>query len=130
MVILMGPLSILTHCPWFEPWTLPLPLPLQVVSQVRALVLASGTLAPVSGLVAQLFSGVPAQRLRHYACGHVVGQAQLLAMVVGRGPSGLPLELRHSARSTAQVMDEVRKGADLQRHTLVVQRMTCCGCVW
>ncbi len=40
--------------------------------------------------------------------GHVIPASSLVALVAGRGPLGLPLELRHKERSSAAVMDEVR----------------------
>jgi hypothetical protein len=43
-----------------------------VVSSAHAVVLASGTLAPLAALQQQLFPGLPPARLRHFSCGHVV----------------------------------------------------------
>ena len=51
-------------------WLLPI-LP-QVLSEAHAVVLASGTLAPVDSLALQLFPSVDPGRLRHFSCGHVV----------------------------------------------------------
>ena len=48
----------------------------QVVSAAHAVVLASGTLAPVSSLQQQLFPGLPEQQLCHFSCGHVVSKGQ------------------------------------------------------
>ena len=44
----------------------------QVLASAHAVVLASGTLAPVSSLKQQLFPGVPATQLHQFSCGHVV----------------------------------------------------------
>ena len=44
----------------------------QVLSPAHAVVLASGTLAPIASLQQQLFPGLPAARLHHFSCGHVV----------------------------------------------------------
>lgn len=60
---------------------------LQVVSAAHAVVLASGTLAPVEALSQQLFPGAAAAaRIRHFSCGHVVSKDRLLALAIGRSP--------------------------------------------
>ncbi len=48
-----------------------------MLASAHAVVLASGTLAPVSSLKQQLFPGVPATQLHQFSCGHVV-RAQLV----------------------------------------------------
>ena len=57
---------------------------LQVLAEAHAVVLASGTLSPVTSLSQQLFPGLAPDRLAHFSCGHVVGQERLLALVVGQ----------------------------------------------
>lgn len=57
---------------------------LQVTAAAHALILASGTLAPVSALTAQLFPGVPPADVGRFACGHVVAKERLLALALGR----------------------------------------------
>eukprot|EP00884_Botryococcus_braunii_P018140 jgi/Botrbrau1/5009/Bobra.0396s0030.1 len=79
----------------------------KVVAQARAVILASGTLSPVASLQAHLFPSVPAERMRHFSCGHVVGRERLLALAVGKGPSGRSLELRHGQRSLPALIDEL-----------------------
>ena len=57
---------------------------LQVVSAAHAVVLASGTLAPVEALSRQLFPGpAAAARIRHFSCAHVVSRDRLLAVAIG-----------------------------------------------
>ena len=56
----------------------------QVAAQAHALILASGTLAPVSALTAQLFPGSEPAAIGRFACGHVVPREQLLALALGR----------------------------------------------
>lgn len=79
-----------------------------MLTQARAVVLASGTLSPVQGVVQQLFPSLPPSTLHHYQCGHIVPKEALLAMAVAKGPSGLPLSLTHQQRSKPELMDEVR----------------------
>jgi chromosome transmission fidelity protein 1 len=78
----------------------------RLLSGARAVVLASGTLSPVSSLRAQLFPHELPSRIRHFDCGHVVPADQLLAVSVGRGPGCRPLDFRHAARGRGETLDE------------------------
>jgi chromosome transmission fidelity protein 1 len=78
----------------------------RLLSGARAVVLASGTLSPVESLRAQLFQHEPPSRIRHFECGHVVPADQLLAVAVGRGPGGGPLDFRHASRGRECTLDE------------------------
>ena len=59
----------------------------QVLRKAHAVVLASGTLAPVASLQRQLFPDAP---VRHFSCGHVIPPHRLLALALASGPSGHP----------------------------------------
>jgi chromosome transmission fidelity protein 1 len=79
----------------------------QLLASARSVLLVSGTLAPIEGLQAQLFPEVAPERVRHFECGHVVPAEQLLAVSVGRGPSGKALNLKHEARGDVGLMSEL-----------------------
>jgi chromosome transmission fidelity protein 1 len=66
----------------------------QILSGARSVILASGTLAPVEALRAQLFPGLPVAAVRHFECGHVIDPGNLVALALGKGPSGAPLDFR------------------------------------
>ena len=51
---------------------------MQVLASAHAVILASGTLAPIASLEQQLFPYVPAKRVHHFSCGHVVLHIHLL----------------------------------------------------
>ena len=71
----------------------------QVVAEARAVILASGTLAPVSAVTRQLFPGADAAaRLRHFSCGHIVAKHRLLALAVGAWTRPRDLRACHSSR--------------------------------
>jgi hypothetical protein len=53
-------------------------------------------------------TSVQPRPLLHFECGHVIPPDQLLVLVAGSGPSGVTLNLRHEARGSQEVMDEVR----------------------
>lgn len=95
----------------------------RLLSSASAVVLASGTLAPIASLRAQLFPDEPPGRVRHFECGHVVPPEQLLAVSIGRGPGGRPLDFRHAARGQGETLDEA--GALLLNLAVVVPG----GCV-
>ena len=79
----------------------------QVVAAAHAVVLASGTLAPVAALRRALFPGAPARAVRAFACGHVVPRERLLALALGRGPGGRELDLRAERRGAPGALDEL-----------------------
>lgn len=85
-----------------------------ILRAARSVVLASGTLSPVGGLLAQLMPHVDPGRVRHFSCGHVVPRDNLVALAVGSGPTGQALDLRHERRADARVLEEV--GAVRQAH--------------
>ena len=77
-----------------------------IVSSARAIILASGTLSPME-TVMRLFPTTLAPDITQYSCGHVVGGERLLAVAVGSGPSGHPLDFRHGTRSHPATIDEL-----------------------
>ncbi|BDA42655.1 ATP-dependent DNA helicase DDX11 [Coccomyxa sp. Obi] len=79
----------------------------KVLASAHAVVLASGTLAPVASLKQQLFPGLPVAQMHEFTCGHVVPKERLLAVALGRGPTGATLDLRHEQRAQPSSMDEV-----------------------
>jgi chromosome transmission fidelity protein 1 len=78
----------------------------EVLAAARSVVLVSGTLAPIHSLRAQLLPSVAPERVTHFECGHVIAPDQLLALSIGTGPSGRPLDLRHSNRGKVELMDD------------------------
>ncbi len=78
-----------------------------ILRAARSVVLASGTLSPVGGLLAQLMPHVDPGRVRHFSCGHVVPRDNLVALAVGSGPTGQAVDLRHERRTDARVLEEV-----------------------
>jgi chromosome transmission fidelity protein 1 len=78
-----------------------------IAAAARAVILAGGTLGPLSALSATLFPGLPLTRLRAHACGHIVPPAQLLCLALGRGPSGAALDFAFRARTSEAAMDEL-----------------------
>ncbi|XP_057557750.1 ATP-dependent DNA helicase DDX11 isoform X6 [Hippopotamus amphibius kiboko] len=80
----------------------------QVVKECRAVVIAGGTMQPVSDLREQLLAcaGVAAERVVEFSCGHVIPPDNILPLVICSGPSNQQLEFTYQKRELPQMMDE------------------------
>ncbi|XP_033260113.1 ATP-dependent DNA helicase DDX11 isoform X3 [Orcinus orca] len=80
----------------------------QVVKECRAVVLAGGTMQPVSDFREQLLAcaGVEAERVVEFSCGHVIPADNILPLVICSGPSNQQLEFTYQKRELPQMMDE------------------------
>ena len=52
----------------------------------------------------QLCPSLNSDELASFSCGHVIPSSNLLALVVGRGPSGTPLQFKYSQRSNVEMV--------------------------
>ncbi|KAG0209113.1 DEAD H (Asp-Glu-Ala-Asp His) box helicase 11 [Mortierella sp. GBA30] len=103
-----------------------------LVEEARSVVLAGGTMEPVSDLLSHLFpylkSHGPASeshtlpnksphaaalstatypRIHRFSCGHVIPKENLMTLVLEKAPTGVPLELNFANRNQDQVMDAI-----------------------
>uniref|UniRef100_A0A2I3LCZ6 DEAD/H-box helicase 11 n=1 Tax=Papio anubis TaxID=9555 RepID=A0A2I3LCZ6_PAPAN len=80
----------------------------QVVKECRAVVIAGGTMQPVSDFRQQLLAcaGVEAERVVEFSCGHVIPPDNILPLVICSGISNQPLEFTFQKRELPQMMDE------------------------
>ncbi|XP_039092312.1 ATP-dependent DNA helicase DDX11 isoform X2 [Hyaena hyaena] len=80
----------------------------QVVKECRAVVIAGGTMQPVSDFREQLLAraGAEAERVVEFSCGHVIPPDNILPLVICSGPSGQELEFTYQKRELPQMMDE------------------------
>lgn len=72
----------------------------QVISDSRAVVLAGGTLQPMSDLRDRLFPHLPPTRIHPFSCGHIVPKESVLAMALSRGPSGQLFDFTFRSRAS------------------------------
>nr|XP_053777054.1 ATP-dependent DNA helicase DDX11 isoform X3 [Desmodus rotundus] len=81
----------------------------QVVKECRAMVIAGGTMQPVSDFREQLLAcaGVAAERLVEFSCGHVIPPDNILPLVICTGPSNQQLEFTYLKRELPHMMDEI-----------------------
>ncbi|KAK2491208.1 hypothetical protein MC885_014481 [Smutsia gigantea] len=79
-----------------------------VVKECRAVVIAGGTMQPVSDFREQLLAcaGVEAERVVEFSCGHVIPPDNILPLVICSGPSNQQLEFTYQKRELPQMMDE------------------------
>ena len=71
-----------------------------LLKEAKAVVLAGGTLSPKEDFVARLFgSDEICKPVRHFSCGHIIPDSNLLTMCVPSGPSGISFDFRFDCRS-------------------------------
>ncbi|GJJ75783.1 chromosome transmission fidelity protein 1 [Entomortierella parvispora] len=103
-----------------------------LVEEARSVVLAGGTMEPVSDLLSHLFpylkedpaAAEPSQsltalpqpstqaishypRIHRFSCGHVIPRENLMTIVMEKAPTGTALELNFATRNLDQVMDSI-----------------------
>ncbi|GAB1301281.1 ATP-dependent DNA helicase DDX11 [Apodemus speciosus] len=80
----------------------------QVVKECRAVVIAGGTMQPVSDFREQLLAccGVEAARVVEFSCGHVIPPDNILPLIICNGPSNQQLEFTYQRRELPQMMEE------------------------
>ncbi|CAL8263560.1 unnamed protein product [Merluccius merluccius] len=80
----------------------------QVLRECRAVIVAGGTMQPVSDFKQELLfsAGVGEERITEFSCGHVIPPANILPLVLSSGPSGQELEFTFQNRDSPRMMDE------------------------
>ncbi|KAG1776173.1 helicase C-terminal domain-containing protein [Suillus placidus] len=78
-----------------------------VVDVARSVVLAGGTMSPISAVVSELFTYVPQNRLSTFSCGHIIPASNVQTLLLTKGPSGLDLEFKFAQQSNRQVVSEL-----------------------
>ncbi|KAL0968343.1 hypothetical protein UPYG_G00265650 [Umbra pygmaea] len=80
----------------------------QVLRECRAVIIAGGTMQPVSDFKQELLfsAGVEAERITEFSCGHVIPPENILPIVLCSGPSGQELEFTFQNRDTPHMMEE------------------------
>ncbi|KAF4325032.1 hypothetical protein BBO99_00000621 [Phytophthora kernoviae] len=79
----------------------------EVVEKSRSVILAGGTMQPVSQVIDQLFSSVPKEDVDLFSCGHVIPPENLLGFSLALGPSQKHLEFTYSRRDDMEALDEL-----------------------
>ncbi|EGZ28158.1 hypothetical protein PHYSODRAFT_470654 [Phytophthora sojae] len=79
----------------------------EIVKKSRSVILAGGTMQPVSQVIDQLFSSVPRESVDLFSCGHVIPPENLLGFSLASGPSQKHLEFTYSRRGDMEALDEL-----------------------
>uniref|UniRef100_A0A7N5JD83 DEAD/H-box helicase 11 n=1 Tax=Ailuropoda melanoleuca TaxID=9646 RepID=A0A7N5JD83_AILME len=103
----------------------------QVVKECRAVVIAGGTMQPVSDFREQLLAcaGVEAERVVEFSCGHVIPPENILPLVICSGPSSQQLEFTYQKRELPQMIFQEPKRANQVEQVLMEYSrcIKCCG---
>jgi chromosome transmission fidelity protein 1 len=81
---------------------------IDVVNETRAIILAGGTMQPLSQFKTQLFpSVVSSSDLIEFSCGHVIPPDHLLPVVMTCGPSSKMFDFTYNNRQNPALIDEL-----------------------
>ncbi|PWN26227.1 DNA repair helicase [Jaminaea rosea] len=78
-----------------------------IVDEARAVILAGGTMEPISDVRLQLVPTLRAHRWSHFSCGHIVPSSNLFCSVVASGPRGMPFDFKFGNRNDVHLLDDL-----------------------
>ena len=80
-----------------------------LVRDCRSIIVAGGTMQPISEFKEQLFTnaGAPEDRISHFSCGHVIPKENILPIVMQSGPSGRLLDFTYENRNKKETLNEL-----------------------
>lgn len=88
-----------------------------IVSQARSVILAGGTMDPMSDFINDLLPSFK-KSIHTYSCGHVIGNDQLLPICLPLGPQGITFKLSYEERNKPDLILEM--GRALANLTAVI----------
>ncbi|KAI9019056.1 helicase C-terminal domain-containing protein [Hyaloraphidium curvatum] len=95
-----------------------------VVEEARIVILAGGTMEPVSDLLMQLFPYLPDGDIARFSCGHVIPPSSLHTTALATGPSGMAMDFTYQNRSNVKLIDELGQIV-VNAATIVPAGMVC-----
>ncbi|XP_040201179.1 ATP-dependent DNA helicase DDX11 isoform X2 [Rana temporaria] len=80
----------------------------EVLKECRSIIIAGGTMQPVSDFKQQLLisAGLSPDRIVEFSCGHVIPPENILPIVLCSGPTNQQLEFTYQKRDLPEMMDE------------------------
>ncbi|TKS73391.1 ATP-dependent DNA helicase DDX11 [Collichthys lucidus] len=107
----------------------------QVLKECRAVIIAGGTMQPVSDFKQELLfsAGVQEERITEFSCGHVIPPENILPLVLCSGPSGQELDFTFQNRDTPRmIFQEPKKANQVEQVLSEFSRciQVCCGRWW
>jgi chromosome transmission fidelity protein 1 len=79
----------------------------EIINSARAVVLAGGTMSPLSSYINALLPDVPKENLRIHSFPHIVPKENLCVSTLSRGPSGKELIFDFTRRDEKNTMEEL-----------------------
>ncbi|KAJ3282069.1 DEAD H (Asp-Glu-Ala-Asp His) box helicase 11 [Borealophlyctis nickersoniae] len=79
----------------------------EIVEEARAVILAGGTMEPVSELKLELFPWLPEARFSRFKCGHVIPPTSLLTLALGSGPTNTDFQFTYDKRDDKNMIHEL-----------------------
>lgn len=76
----------------------------EVVDSARSVILAGGTMEPISDFMRQLFPAIPRAKITTLSCRHVIPKDNLLTQVVTVGPRKVDFEFKFSTREDENIV--------------------------
>ncbi|RAL06325.1 ATP-dependent DNA helicase-like protein [Aspergillus ibericus CBS 121593] len=76
----------------------------EIVEDARAVILAGGTMSPMTDYMNHLFSYVPANRLDTFSYGHVIPSGNLIAHALVRGVQGSEFDFTYDTRDSEKMI--------------------------
>ncbi|KAI8330795.1 putative ATP-dependent RNA helicase DDX11 [Choanephora cucurbitarum] len=77
-----------------------------IVEKAKSVILAGGTMEPISDFLSHLFPFVSNDKIRHFSCGHIIPPTNLSTITLEQGPTGKPLLFNYENRQDLKLMDE------------------------
>ena len=78
-----------------------------IVEEARAVVLAGGTMSPMSDYANYLFSYLGPGRLETFSFGHVIPEENMYTGAIAKGPSGCELDFTFDKRSNEKMIQDL-----------------------
>ncbi|KAI9509200.1 DNA repair helicase [Russula earlei] len=79
----------------------------EVVDVARSVILAGGTMSPMSDLTSQLFSHMPSSTIALFSCNHITPESNLQTLIIPRGPHGNELNFKFSNMEKRDLLFEL-----------------------
>ncbi|KAJ4481923.1 helicase C-terminal domain-containing protein [Lentinula aciculospora] len=78
-----------------------------VMDDARTVIIAGGTMSPISDVHNQLFSHLPPERITSFSCGHIIPSENVLTVAVSQGPSGRQLDFKAGKQGDPAVLADL-----------------------
>ncbi|KAA8645507.1 DNA helicase [Aspergillus tanneri] len=76
----------------------------EIVEDARAVVLAGGTMSPMTDYIDHLFSYVPTERLNTFSYGHIIPPENLVVHTLGNGVLGSDFDFTYESRNVEKLI--------------------------